>query len=115
MKTPPLIPWWLLIATTIAILAAIVFTAGCASDSYWRYSHEPMLVRGIVETDRPGGRDDLLGNANYATGMIEIKPGLTGYLRDCVISHERHHFEGFTHDERKGYATDCGDGTMAPI
>ena len=115
MKTPPLLPWWLLVATAFVLLFAIMATMGCAEAPYWRPSHEPILVRGIVEMDNPGGREDLLGNANYATGMIEIKPGLTGFLRGCVINHERHHFEGFTHDERKGYATDCGDGTMAPI
>lgn len=116
MKTPPLLPGWLIVATLIVfVIAMSVSLQGCASMDYWRKSQEPVLIRGIVEMERPGGRDDLLGNANYATGMIEIKPGLTGALRECVIQHERHHFEGFTHDERRGFATDCGDGTMVPF
>ena len=114
MKTPPLIPAWLLIATACAIMAALLITAGCATtDTYWRPSHAPVLVLGIVEVDRPCGRHDYDGCANYVSGMIELRSGMSPVLRDCVIRHERKHFAGFTHDERKGYATDCGDGSMA--
>jgi len=98
--------FWLLL-----IVACLV---GCATPDYWRPLHEPMLVRGIVETQTPGGRAGLFGYANFATGMIEIKPGLTGYMRECVLLHERKHFSGFSHhDEHTVYAVDCGDGTMA--
>ena len=86
---------------------------GCAiAGSYWYWAHPPIPVKGVVETPTPGGRADLLGNANYGTGEIEIRPGLGWTLRQCVISHERKHFAGWSHEERKGFAVDCGDGTM---
>ena len=116
MKLPgtfgSLIPTWLIIACVALFFVALLVLTGCASDSYWVKVHEPYPVRGVVEIANPGGRADYIGAANYATGYIELRPGLAPILRDCVLSHERKHFAGYTHIERKGFATDCGDGTM---
>ena len=70
-----------------------------------------MIFNGVLEMERPGGNADLLGYANYGNGYIEIRPGMRPVLRECVINHEKRHFAGYTHKERRGFAIDCGDGT----
>ena len=108
-----LLPWgWIPI---LAIVAGLLMPKLAYADSYWRWSHAPYVVTGIVEMERPGGRNDYLGNANYWTGYIEIRPEMRDALRECVIKHERKHFEGWTHEERAGYAVDCGDGSLVLI
>ena len=107
------IPWRLI--GVLALLFGIAIPQFTYADSYWRWSHPPYPVRGIMEMPFPGGRTDYLGNANYWTGYIEIRPGMRDVLRDCVIKHERKHFECCTHEERAGWAVDCGDGSLVLI
>ena len=88
---------------------------GCAmNQDYWYPSgKDPVLIREIKEVEHPGGIPGrYIGFANLTTGVMELKIGLPKHLRECVISHERMHFNGWTHDGRVGYATDCGDGTI---
>ena len=118
MKLPgtvgSLIPWWALFIAALMILGLLISMTGCATGGYWVKMREPILVRGIVEVDRPCGRADYDGCPRYATGMIEIKRGLAEPRRSCVVRHEMKHLAGYDHDPRGGFATDCGDGEMVP-
>mgnify|MGYP001566351051 CR=1 FL=1 len=110
-----ILPWWLVLATAAVIFAVVVLTAGCAGAPYWSATHAPILLRGVVEVERPGGEDQF-GYANYRTGMIELQPGLKPELRDCVLAHERRHFAGYSHEPRERVlAVDCGDGRVMPL
>ena len=92
--------------------SVIFLLTGCAmGDTYWLYVQDPVSIKGVIEVERPGGRD-LLGFANFKTRNVEVKSGLRAVLRDCVISHEKRHFAGYAHDSRPGFVVDCGDGTM---
>ena len=93
-----------------AILALLL--SGCASEPYWYRVTDPVLVLHVVEVDRPGGRTDLDGYANRRAHTIELRRGLRPAMRECVLSHEMKHFAGYAHIERKGFATDCGDGRI---
>ena len=50
MKTPPLIPWPLLLLTALAIMAALMVTAGCASVPQDLQSHEEKHCEGWSHT-----------------------------------------------------------------
>lgn len=50
MKTPPLIPAWLMIATVIAIAAAILVTSGCATYPQELQAHEERHCDGWSHT-----------------------------------------------------------------
>lgn len=100
-----------IMAIVLGIFALVIPNAAWP-DEYWRLAWHPVEFTGIIETNTPGGRWDLVGNANRATGKVEVKPGLRETLRDCVISHEKKHLAGYTHEERRGFAIDCGDGTL---
>ena len=94
-------------------LLALLFLAGCATnDGYWIKTHDPVPVRGVIETATPGGQAYRTGYARRATGMIEIKPNLRSVFRECVVNHEIKHLAGYSHDPRVGFAVDCGDGTI---
>ena len=105
-----LIPARLIVAAVVIISLCVLTLSGCAP--YWRPIEgcTPIQPTGILETHAPGGRTDLDGYANRYTRTIEIKPGLHPALRECVLSHERKHFDCWYHDNRVGFATDCGDG-----
>lgn len=97
----------------IIIAAFLYFISGCATNDYWYRTHEPRLVLGVIDVDHPGGIPGAyFGFANFVTGLIEVKRGLSESLRECVIKHERKHFAGYSHDPRKGFVTDCGDGML---
>lgn len=97
-------------------LASVFLLSGCAS-TYWVKLPDcvPVIASEIVYTNVPGGRSDYLGFANMNTGVVELHNRLINsrsVLRDCVIAHELKHMQCYTHEERSGYATDCGDGTL---
>ena len=117
MKSPgtvgSLIPWWALFVAGLVILLVVVSVSGCATTgSYWVKVRDPVPVLGVIEADQPCGRSDIYGCAPLATSLIIIKRGLRPTLRACVESHERKHFSGYVHADIRGFATDCGDGTL---
>lgn len=97
----------------IAVVAVAAALTGCA-EPYWQKTHDAIPVRAVVERHNPGNvpGGQLLGYANRAAGIIEIRRGLSPRLRKCIESHERRHFEGYTHGIGQHFAIDCGDGTM---
>jgi hypothetical protein len=105
----------------IICLGLFTLLGGCASDSYWVKTHDPIEVKHVVSLDYPCTtrwyqNKPSLGCANYPTNTIEIKRPLSQLHRGCVEGHERKHFAGFSHDiERPHYATDCGNGTLMII
>ena len=111
MRPPRRIPWpWIVLLTGLFGIVLIGLT-GCAS-SYWVKTRDPVLVLAIHEVSNPCGRTDLDGCFMPSFGTIEIKKGLHQLLRDCVLAHEMKHAEGYTHEEIKGFSTDCGDGRI---
>ncbi len=111
MKTPPLIPIWLIIVTAAAILAAIMVTAGCASaepafDYDWKLTREasvkPWLYVSVQDAEQVCrekvgniSSERILGCATWAPVNCVIYYEL-GAPR-WVIEHEERHCEGWTH------------------
>ena len=90
----------------------MLMLGGCASDPYWiRYDGLRGEVKHIVRVDFPCKNIGWEGCWNAASGTIEVKKGMPKALEDCVISHERKHAQGFTHERRIEFSKDCGDGT----
>lgn len=101
-------------------LCAASVLVGCASfgEPYWQETHLPYEVSRVIYVDKPCNLTSaygtpMLGCANYYTNTIEIQKGLTPAASQCVLTHERKHFAGYSHSlERPHYSIDCGDGTM---
>ena len=105
--------WW--IACFIAAIWLALLMTGCTP--YWVRDAEPVPVFAVVEVDlvECGGLlADNLGCAHRSTGLIQIKRGLTQYVRDCIEAHERKHLAGWSHDVGRPLAIDCGDGRIIP-
>ena len=111
MKTPPLIPWPLLIAAGLAILAAVWASTGHASlfGYQWQQTRQPSLKPWlyvtIADTDRTCrevGADPQrqLGRINAcatwkAQGCIVYLPS---NAPRWIVEHEERHCEGWDHD-----------------
>lgn len=97
----------------LLLLLAGSLTA-CAAPGYWYKVRDPIPVEHIVEVDFPCGNRSLDGCANLIGRTIELKRGMPATQRDCVLRHEKHHFEGYDHHQHViAYAIDCGDGTLS--
>jgi hypothetical protein len=108
VKTPPLLPGWLLLATLIAFGVAMC-VSGCASFDYeWKQtrpaSFKPWFVVTVSDPDatcRHVGTDTQ-GRNGRIQACAQWKPqGCTIYVgKDApawLISHEEQHCEGWTH------------------
>ena len=85
---------------------------GCATDTYWVRTMNPVEVKHFARVDFPCGRRGWDGCWNPAGQTIEIRKGMPAAMENCVIGHERKHAAGYRHDlERPNLAIDCGDGT----
>jgi hypothetical protein len=89
--------------------------SGCAITPYW--TPEPRLVAPVLRVVDVPVLTCNDGHAwscwEYERGEIQVLIGVPASARDCLISHERKHAEGWTHNiERRHFAIDCGDGTM---
>ena len=106
----------LLTGAITVLIAMLILLGGCATPGgYWVKVRAPLKVMGIVEVEYPCGRKDSDGCAMLKTGRIEVRRGMSPILRDCVIRHERKHFDGYDHPMfAEVYASDCGDGEMVP-
>ena len=108
MKTPPLIPAWLLLATGAVILLALYATAHASIFDYDWHQTRPasvkpwlyVVVQDVDQTCREAGAD--------ATGLARINGCATWKPVQCVIylppnaprwiiEHEERHCAGFTH------------------
>lgn len=83
---------------------------GCSANA-WTLTHAEVPFTRVLDVDWPGGRN-LYGYANRETGEVQVKRGLREIERDCIIKHEKKHLRGYSHPDRRGFVTDCGDGTM---
>lgn len=109
MKTPPLIPWPLLVAAAVAILAAVYVSTGHASvfDYAWQKTRpaapQPWLHVEVSDTDRvcrdQGASTMYLGRINACATwapthcIIYLPANAPRWL----IEHEEKHCEGWTH------------------
>lgn len=90
----------------------VLFLAGCgAVEPYWVRVYEPVAHTATRYVDAPCNRKDWAGCANRATGIIQIKRGLTEAETWCVLNHEKRHLAGWNHYGTHGLlAYDCGNG-----
>ena len=81
MKTPPLIPFWLLAATAIAILAAIICTAGCASivESHRSYETPPQTDRACFQVHWLSASEITRMSKGTARAFTSVMPDQFGY------------------------------------
>ena len=92
-------------------LVAALLLSGCASAPYWTRVYEPVLLTDIRIVDKPCGRTDWAGCNSRATGVIQIKRGLSQVEAWCVLEHEKRHLAGWNHYGTHGLlAYDCGNG-----
>jgi hypothetical protein len=97
-----------------AALALVL--VGCSVGPYWVRAHAPVAVTRIAIVDVPCGRANWLGCSTRRTGAIELKRGMPPALHACVLSHELHELDGYSHEHITtgvvGRTVDCGDGTI---
>ena len=94
-------------------LLVIIILSGCAAQPYWQETGAAVEVKHVVRVDFPCKKFDIDGCWNEAANTVEIKKGLSPNREDCVITHERKHAAGYTHEVRKiVFAHDCGDGRV---
>ena len=109
MRTPPLIPAWLLIATAAAIMAALLVTMGCATMDYrWQQtrpaSAKPWFYVTVADADftcRTLGADPERSLARINACAQWQPVGCTVYVPEnaprWIVEHEEKHCLGFTH------------------
>ena len=94
-------------------LLLLLFLAGCATTGpYWVRVYEPVKLTAIKTVDRPCGRD-WNGCNSRATGVVQLRRGLTATERWCALGHEEKHLAGYDHPgHTHAFALDCGNGEM---
>ncbi len=107
-------------------IVALALLSGCATiggPDYWYPAARPVTVAAVIESASLRADCNAAGVAFEGsmlwgcfaprTRTIYLQQGMLPALRACVLRHEQHHAEGYSH---RGAAVwrhlDCGDGTF---
>lgn len=81
------------------------------AEDYWQKNRSSFEISGVEEVDYPCGKS-LIACINILSRTIFIKKGLTKEMYVCALTHELKHAMGWSHDNRRQFVYDCGDGTI---
>ena len=94
----------------VRLIFVLLMLASCSQEPYWVKVRDPVLLLELREVDNPCGRTDWDGCAIWGEQRIEIRRGLSPARRQCVLQHERKHFDGYDHAKTwPNWIENCGE------